>query len=336
MKKIRLNSNYIPLCITTALFFVLFAIGSISFRGFFSMQVLLNLFIDNAHLIITALGCTMVIISGGIDLSVGSVIALVAMTTAYLVTVAHMPLVPVLIIDILIGVTIGLINGVLITYFNFQPFIATLTTQFLGRGLVYLISTDTINIVDPTFVAMSEYRIPMPGNSFISLGVVIALVVLAIFIYIAHYTKFGRTIYAMGGNEQSARLMGLPVDKAKVGVYLLSGTASSIAGIVFSLYMLSGYGAHANGIQMDAAAAAVIGGTIMSGGVGYVVGTVIGVLIEGIIQTLIMFNGSLNAWWTSIAIAFLLLVFIVIQRIITIRRETKKITRKVQTIKNTL
>jgi len=300
------------------------------------MQVLLNLFIDNAHLIITALGCTMVIISGGIDLSVGSVIALVAMTTAYLVTVAHMPLVPVLIIDILIGVTIGLINGVLITYFNFQPFIATLTTQFLGRGLVYLISTDTINIVDPTFVAMSEYRIPMPGNSFISLGVVIALVVLAIFIYIAHYTKFGRTIYAMGGNEQSARLMGLPVDKAKVGVYLLSGTASSIAGIVFSLYMLSGYGAHANGIQMDAAAAAVIGGTIMSGGVGYVVGTVIGVLIEGIIQTLIMFNGSLNAWWTSIAIAFLLLVFIVIQRIITIRRETKKITRKVQTIKNTL
>lgn len=333
MKRIRLNSNNISLFITVGLFLLLFIIGSVTFTGFFSLQLILNLFIDNAHLIICALGVTMVIISGGIDLSVGSIIGLVAMVTAYSVTVLHMPILLVLMIDILVGVAIGLINGVLITYFNFQPFIATLTTQFLGRGLIYVISTDTISIQDPAFIAISEYRLPMPGNSFISVGVIIALVVLAIFIFIAHSTKFGRTIYAMGGNEQSARLMGLSVDKTKVGVYLLSGISASIAGIVFSLYMLSGYGAHANGIQMDAATAAVIGGTIMTGGVGFVVGTVVGVLIEGIIQTLIMFQGTLSAWWTSIAIAFLLLLFIVIQRIIAIRRETKKTTRSVESIK---
>jgi len=326
------NTNYVSLYITVALFLILFAIGSLSFRGFFSLQVISNLFIDNAHLMIVALGETLVIVSGGIDLSVGSVISLICMMSAYLITTLNVPLSVVLVIAILIGLLIGALNGVLVSYFGFQPFIATLTTQFLGRGLCYVISTDTINITNEAFVKISQIRIPLPGKAFISPGVVLALISLAAFVLIAHHTKFGRAVYAVGGNEQSARLMGLPVDRTKLMVYVLSGLSASIAGIAFALYMLSGYGAHASGIHLDAVAAAVIGGTIMSGGVGLVVGTLIGVLITGIIQTLIMYQGTLNAWWTSIAVAFLLLMFIVIQRFLSFRRERKKTARSVETI----
>lgn len=326
------NTNYVSLYITVALFLILFGIGSLSFRGFFSLQVISNLFIDNAHLMIVALGETLVIVSGGIDLSVGSVISLICMMSAYLITILNVPLSVVLVIAILIGLLIGALNGVLVSYFGFQPFIATLTTQFLGRGLCYVISTDTINITNEAFVKISQIRIPLPGKAFISPGVVLALISLAAFVLIAHHTKFGRAVYAVGGNEQSARLMGLPVDRTKLMVYVLSGLSASIAGIAFALYMLSGYGAHASGIHLDAVAAAVIGGTIMSGGVGLVVGTLIGVLITGIIQTLIMYQGTLNAWWTSIAVAFLLLMFIVIQRFLSFRRERKKTARSVETI----
>lgn len=329
MKKIRLNSNYIPLLITISLFLLLFIAGSVAYTGFFSLQVILNLFIDNAFLIIAALGETLVIISGGIDLSVGSIIALTTMIMAYFLTVVHMNVILVILIVLIVGLLFGLMHGVLVTYFNFQPFIATLAGMFIARGLSYVINTDTISIENPLFIAASQYRIPITGGAFISISVVIAMVVLAVFIFIAHHTKFGRTIYAMGGNEQSARLMGLPVNKTKVIVYMLSGLSSSIAGIVFAFYMLSGYGLHALGLELDAIAGAVIGGTLMTGGVGFVVGTVFGVLIEGIMQTLIMFQGTLNSWWTRIAIAALLLMFIVMQRVLVIRREAKKTIKHV-------
>lgn len=326
------NAGNVTMYITLGLFIVLFTIGSLSYRGFFSVQVFTNLFIDNSHLLVAALGETMVIISGGIDLSVGSIIALIAMSTAYLVTTLNLPIGVVLLIALLIGLLVGALNGVLVSYFEFQPFIATLTTQFLGRGLCYVISTDTINITNETFVKISQVRIPLPGKAFISVGVVIALVCIAAFYLISTRTRFGRTVYAIGGNEQSARLMGLPVDRSKLLVYVLSGLSAAVAGIIFSLYMLSGYGAHATGLHLDAIAAAVIGGTIMSGGVGSIIGTVIGVLISGIIQSLIMFQGTLNAWWTSIAVAFLLLLFIVIQRFLTIRREKRKVALPVESI----
>ncbi|NLI91945.1 MAG: hypothetical protein GX434_06950 [Peptococcaceae bacterium] len=156
------------------------------------------------------------------------------------------------------------------------------------------------------------------------MSAVIALVVLGVFIYIAHYTKFGRAVYAIGGNEQSARMMGLSVKNTIVKVYMLSGLTSAISGIIFGFYMLSGYGLHALGLELDAIAGVVIGGTLMTGGVGFVVGTMFGVLIEGIMQTLIMFQGTLNSWWTKIAIAALLLIFIVVQRVIVLRRESNK------------
>jgi galactofuranose transport system permease protein len=328
----RIKSNYTPTLITIGIFLALAIIGSFTYDNFFDSQNLLNLLIDNSFLIIVALGETLAIISGGIDLSVGSMIALISMLVAYLLTVLHFNPIIVILIAILVGILIGLLHGILITYFNFQPFIATLAGMFLTRGLSYVISTDTISIHDPLFVAISECRIPFFFDSFLSIGVVITLCMLLLFIYIAHYTQLGRTIYAMGSNEVSARLMGLQVNRTKVLVYVLSGFTSAIGGLVFSFYMLSGYGSHATGLELDAIAGTVVGGTLMTGGVGFVVGTVFGVLIEGIIQTFINFQGNLNSWWTRISIAILLLIFITVQRILLLRREHKKVMKPVEII----
>jgi len=136
----------------------------------------------------------------------------------------------------------------------------------------------------------------------------------ALGIWLAHATEFGRTVYAIGGSEASALLMGLPVARTTVLVYTFSGFCSALAGVVFTFYMLSGYGLHAVGLELDAIAAVVIGGTLLSGGVGYVAGTLFGVLILGIIQTLIAFDGSLSSWWTRIVIGALLFVFCLLQR----------------------
>ncbi len=323
MKKL-FNSKFLSLYITIFLFFVLFTIGSFLYTGFFSLQTFFNLFIDNAFLIVSASGMTMVLLIGGIDISVGSVIALTCMLSAYLLEFKNFDPVLVMVLMILMGAVFGLIQGCLIHFFKIQPFIVTLAGLFFARGMTAVISTDTINIKNKLYSDISNYRIYIYDKSFISIGVVIALVVMVITIYIAHYTRFGRSVYAIGGNEQSARLMGLPVGRTKILVYTFSGVCYAIAGIVFSFYMLSGYTLHQQGGEMDAIASAVIGGTSLAGGVGYVFGTLFGVLIQGVIQTLIMFQGTLSSWWTRIAVALLLCLFIMIQRLLTIRRDPKK------------
>ncbi|CUH96310.1 Inner membrane ABC transporter permease protein YjfF [Propionispora sp. 2/2-37] len=324
MKKLQLNYKFISLYITILLFALLFAAGSVLYTGFFSLQVLLNMLIDNAFLIITALGMTFVLIIGGIDLSVGAVIALVCMLSAHLLE--HVQLSPFIVIPLmlLLGVFFGLGQGVLIHYFKIQPFIVTLGGMFLARGLCYVISIDTIMITDPFYQMVSTYRIPLPFDTSITISVLIALLTLLGALYLANFTKFGRTAYAIGGSEQSAVLMGLPVARTKILVYALNGFCSTLAGIVFSFYMLSGYGLHTVGLEMDAIASAVIGGTPLTGGAGFMTGTLFGVLIQGVIQTLIMFQGTLSSWWTKIAIAALLCIFIVLQRLIISRKDSRK------------
>jgi simple sugar transport system permease protein len=324
MKKLRVNAKYVPLLITLLLFVVLFTAGSIKYPSFFSLQVFFNLFIDNAYLIILAIGMTFVLIIGGIDLSVGSVLCLVCMATAYLVENKGMNPFLVMLMMIILGAVYGLVQGCLIQFFKMQPFIVTLAGLFLGRGAAAWISIETINITNNTYNEIAHYRVRLIGDNFISIGAVIAFIVLVLAIYILHYTKFGRAAYAIGGNEQSALLMGLPVTRTKVLVYTLNGICSSLAGIVFSFYMLSGYSLHGQGMELDAIASAVIGGTLLTGGVGYVVGSLFGALTQGIIQNLIMFDGNLNSWWTKIAVAALLCLFIVIQRLLVARRDVQK------------
>jgi galactofuranose transport system permease protein len=316
----RITPKMLPLAATISLFILMAALGSVFYTGFFSAQVFLNLLIDNAFLCIVAVGMTFVILSGGIDLSVGSVIALTTMVSAYLVEKQHWS--PVLVISpvLLMGTLFGALMGVLIQRFRLQPFIVTLAGMFLARGLCYVISIDSISITDPVYTALAQWRMPLWDDASLSFGALLALVVLAAAMFIAHSTQFGRTVYAIGGNEQSAVLMGLPVRSTLVGVYTLSGFCSALAGVVFTLYTLSGYGLHAVGLELDAIAAVVIGGTLLSGGVGYVFGTLFGVLILGIIQTLITFDGSLSSWWTRIVIGALLFVFCLLQRLFEARK----------------
>jgi galactofuranose transport system permease protein len=218
------------------------------------------------------------------------------------------------------GTAFGAFMGWLIERFQLQPFIVTLAGMFLARGLCYLISIDSISITDPVYTAISQARIPLWSDAAITVGALIALAMFAVGVWLAHATEFGRTVYAIGGSRASAVLMGLPVARTTVLVYTFSGFCSALAGVAFTFYMLSGYGLHAVGLELDAIAAVVIGGTLLSGGVGYVFGTLFGVLILGIIQTLIAFDGSLSSWWTRIVIGALLFVFCLLQRAFEARR----------------
>jgi ribose/xylose/arabinose/galactoside ABC-type transport system permease subunit len=314
-RRLLANSRNLPVLVTLALFIVMFGLGSVAFPGFFSLQNFLNLFIDNAYLLILAVGMTFVIISGGIDLSVGSMLALAGMVSASLLEKAHMSPLFVIPLVLLMGTALGLFMGYLIQTFDLPPFIITLAGLYLARGLCYVVSLFTIAVQNPFFQAVAHAQVNFVGNSFLSPGALIAIAVVLIGFFVARYTKFGRTVYAIGGSEQSALLMGLPVARTKIAVYALSGLCSALGGIVFTFYTLSGYGLNGSGMELDTIAAVVIGGTLLTGGVGNIFGTVLGVLVYGIIQVLIVFQGTLNSWWTRIVIGFLVFVFCFLQRI---------------------
>jgi ribose/xylose/arabinose/galactoside ABC-type transport system permease subunit len=318
--KLRVGQNNIIILSTLLLLVVLYGAGSVMYTGFFSWQVFFNLFIDNAYLIIVATGMAFVIITGGIDLSVASVVALVSIVSASLLEQGASPYL-VIAVSLVIGILFGAFQGYIIMRFDLHPWIVTLAGMFLARGISYLISTESIVINDGLYKSISKYKIHLFGSNFITISVVIALVVVAIGIYVSKYTSFGRAVYAIGGNERSSVLMGLPVARTTVLVYTLSGFCSALGGIVFTFYMLSGYSLHLMGMEMDAIAACVIGGILLTGGFGYIMGPMFGVLCSGIIQTIVMFQGTLSSWWTKIAIGFLLFLFILLQRIIVMRRE---------------
>ncbi|MCW5952631.1 MAG: sugar ABC transporter permease YjfF [Propionibacteriaceae bacterium] len=308
-----------PVLVTALLFVAIYLVAGFRYRGFFSGQVVLNLFIDNAYLIVLAVGMTFVILTGGIDLSVGAVVALSTMIAASLLQTGWSPAAVILLILVLTSV-LGLAVGLMIHVFGVQPFIASLAAMFLARGLCYIISNTSITINDDFFVAMATTRIPLGPGLSITPSVIIAIAVAAAAVWVLQYTRFGRTTYAIGGGEQSGMLMGLPVARTKVLVYVISGFCSGLAGILFAFYTLSGYSLTAVGTELDAIAAVVIGGTLLTGGYGFVLGSVLGVLVLGLIQTIITFEGTLSSWWTKIFIGALLLVFIILQKVLTSRR----------------
>jgi simple sugar transport system permease protein len=313
-----MNRRLLPLSITILLFAGMAAFGAFRYDGFLSPQVFLNLLIDNAFLCVVAVGMTLVILTGGIDLSVGSVIALTTMVSAALLQAGWNPYAAMALV-LLLGAAFGALQGLLIQRFALEPFIVTLAGMFLARGCCYLISTESIPIDDPTYTAIAQARIPVGFGASLTVGALIALATVLVAMRVAHSTQFGRTVYAIGGGESSARLMGLSVASTKIGVYLLSGLCAALGGVIMTFYMLSGYSLHAVGLELDAIAAVVIGGTLLSGGVGYVAGTLFGVLILGIIQTLIAFDGTLSSWWTKIVVGVLLLLFCLLQRLFEAR-----------------
>ncbi len=323
MVRLRLDAQTTPSWVAVGLFALMFAGGSLAYDGFFAGQVFLNLLIDNAFLLVVAIGMTFVILSGGIDLSVGSVVALTTMLLAWGVERAHLS--PWLLVPLLLagGALYGAAMGWIVQRFEIPAFIVTLAGMFFARGLCYLVSIDSIAITDPVLAGWSQARLPVGPMGEVSPGVVVAAVALAAAVWLAHGTPFGRTVYAIGGNERSALLMGLPVARTRIAVYAISGLCAALGGVLFGTYTLSGYGLHAQGLELDAIAATVIGGALLTGGVGYVAGTVTGVLMLGVIQTLIMFDGTLSSWWTRIAIGALLGLFCVLQRAIELLQRAR-------------
>lgn len=319
MKKLA-SAPWFTSAATVVLLVAMLLAGGQAYDGFLSLQVMLNLLIDNAFLLVLAIGMGVVILSGGIDLSVGAVLALATMVAAWLLQVAQWPPLAVIALVLLGGALFGGAMGAIIHFFRLQPFIVTLAGMFLARGLCYLISIESITIEDPLFVAMSQTQLPFLGG-FLSPGAVIAVGMLLLAVWMAHYSSFGRAVYAIGGNEQSAAMMGLAVGRTKVLVYAFSGLCAALGGLLFSFYMLSGYGLHAQGTELDAIAAVVIGGTLLTGGYGYILGALSGVLVLGTIQTLIAFDGTLSSWWTKIVIGALLFVFCVVQRLMGFRQK---------------
>ncbi|MCW4456659.1 galactofuranose ABC transporter, permease protein YjfF [Microbacterium sp. MPKO10] len=312
------NPKYGPVIVTGLLLVGMFIYGMSQYRGFTNPQIVVNLLIDNAHLVVLAVGMTFVILTAGIDLSVGAVLALATMMTASMAQ-SGLPA-GVIIPLILVSTTVlGLLVGVMVHYFDIQPFIATLAAMFLARGLCYVISAKSISIEAPFFTMMGQTRLRVFGLS-ITPSVIVAVLVVIIAVILLRYTRFGRTVYAIGGSEASSTLMGLPVARTKVLVYAISGFCSGLAGVLYTFYTLSGYALTAVGTELDAIAAVVIGGTLLTGGYGSVLGSVLGVLVLGTIQTLITFDGTLTSWWTKIFIGALLLIFIVLQKVLTLRR----------------
>ncbi|RIV37589.1 galactofuranose ABC transporter, permease protein YjfF [Micromonospora radicis] len=314
----RLPRRHVPVLVTLALLLVMYGVGVSQYRAFSNVQVIFNVFIDNGFLLVVAVGMTFVILTGGIDLSVGSVVAMTAMVSAWLLQ-SGLPAPLVLVIALLIGPTLGFLMGCAIHFFEIQPFIVTLAGMFFARGMCTFISGASIPITDGFWTTMSQYRIGDPRGNFVSVSVLIAFAVVLVAAYVLAYTRLGRNVYAIGGNPQSALLMGLPLGRTRIAVYTISGLCSAIGGILLSFYTLSGAPLIAIGMELDVIAAVVIGGTVLTGGAGYIFGTVLGVLVLGVIQTLITFDGSLNSWWTKIVIGGLLFAFILFQRLIGIR-----------------
>ena len=313
----RVRGRYLSPIASLVLFVIMFAtvIGRYDFAS--PTQVFLNLLVDNAYLIVLAVGMTFVILTGGIDLSVGSVVALSTVIVATTLK-AGWPMPLAVGTVLVVGPLLGLLMGLVIEYFDVQPFIVTLAGMFLARGLCYVISVDTLPINDPTLRAFGLNYVYLYEDKFIRWTVVIALVVVVVAVYVLHETRFGRTVYAVGGNRQSAQLMGLNASRARVSVYAISGLCASLAGLLLAVQKLSGYSLNGIGLELDAIAAAVIGGVLLSGGVGFVLGSLIGVLVLGTIETFVTAE-NLDSYWTRIMTGVLLLMFVLVQRLLVRR-----------------
>ncbi|MBO9591080.1 galactofuranose ABC transporter, permease protein YjfF [Devosia sp.] len=311
-----MNRSLRPLLATALIFAIAYALAVMQFPSMFSTRVLGNFLTDNAFLGIAAVGMTFVILSGGIDLSVGAVIGFTGVLVAVLITWAGMHPLFAFAIAIIVAGTFGATMGLAIHYLQVPAFIVTLAGMFLARGGASVITRDSVPIYHEFYAWISDLTIRLPGGGRLSF---IGLTMVAIFIVgalIAHRTKFGSYVYALGGNPVSASLMGVPVARTTVAIYTLSSVLAAISGIVFSLYTSAGYPLAAVGVELDAISAVVIGGTILTGGYGFVLGTFIGVMLLGLVQTYIIFDGTLSSWWTKIVIGILLFLFIVLQRLI--------------------
>jgi simple sugar transport system permease protein len=321
LAKLKPSPQTIPLLASIGVLILLYLGGCVAFDNFGSLRVLINLFGDNAFLGVAAVGVTFVILSGGIDLSVGAVVAFTGVFVASLIGQGWHP-VAAIVLSVALGAGFGAVMGGLIHVFALPPFLITLGGMFLARGLSFVVHPESLSIdhafygdfISQTLSVQVSRKLSIPFTAFVLVAVVLAAAALS------RWSRFGRNVRAIGSSEASARLMGVPIGQTKILVYTFGGALSALGGVVATFYMQSGNPASFVGLELDAIAAAVIGGTLLRGGVGFIPGTLVGVLILGLIQTLIIFQGTLNSWWTRIAVGGLLFVFILLQQLTARRR----------------
>ena len=311
----------VPVLATAVVLAVAWIAGALAYPGFASWGVARNLFVDNAFLGVAAIGATFVILAGGIDLSVGAVMALTSILVATLVERAGVHPLSAMAIAVAVATGFGWLQGTLIQRFQLPAFLVTLAGMFFARGAAFMVQPQSLGMKHP-FVAATlndamTLNLPLgPHGMTLPLTTFIFLAAACVAWFVLRQTRIGRSIYAIGDDEHAASLMGVPVARTRVAVFALSGFISGLAGVVFCLAQQSGDPAACKGLELDAIAAVVIGGTLLRGGVGSVTGTVLGVLILGIIQTLITFQGDLSSWWTRIVVGALVLLFVGLQRVI--------------------
>ena len=329
----RTSDTNLLLTITIVVFFLMY-LGAILIQGegFLKPQTFFNILNANAALIITSCGMSIVMICGGIDISVGGVVALVSMSCAVFLDFHNGSILGAIGIALAIGLAFGLIQGFLVAYLDIQPFIVTLAGMFFARGMTTIVHTAPFNVENEAFVKLKDTRVIVPGfgsvnklgnyvNAYVEIGVVVAiLIVIALFITL-RWTKLGRSFYAVGGNAQSALMLGINVRRTKFISHLICGVLAGVAGFVYFMHVGSGSASHASGMEMNAIASSIIGGTMLTGGVGNIIGTLFGVLSLSTIQNIVSSAGLDQAWWTGITIAAMLCIFLLIQSVVMAQKK---------------
>lgn len=328
------NSNLL-FAIAAVIFVLMYGIAILRYpRSFLQYQTFFDLFSLNAPLIIITLGLSIVMIGGGIDISVGAVTGLVTMCCAVFLESGTGNVGGSMLLALGIGVGFGLLQGFLISYLEIQPFIITLAGMFLANGLLTTIHKDPLNVTVPAFVSLRDLEIVVPwlgtsnrlGN-FIPLeikpGAVVVLILVALLVALMKWSRFGRNLYAVGGNNQSALMLGINVKRTKFYSYVLCGSLSGIAGFVFIMTTGAGNVGNAAGFEMKAIAASIIGGTMLTGGVGNLIGSPVGALTLLTINELIR-AGGVTSNLQAIASGMLLCIFIVLQSIVVWLRGTHR------------
>jgi simple sugar transport system permease protein len=312
--------------VTLMVLLALYAFCAAQFPFVLSGRVIGNLLTDNAFLGMLAVGMTVVIISGGIDLSVGSVMAFTSVLLSLTITKWGIDPLLAFVIALTIGTAFGAVQGAAVHLLKAPAFIVTLAGMFLARGGCFLLTEDSIPIVSQAYSALNDTSVPLPGGGRLSLGAIVLIVSIFFAFILLRRMKFGSNVYALGGDARAAELMGVRVGRTTVAIYAFSGFMAAGGGVLYSLYTQSGYPLAAVGIELDAIAATIIGGTLLSGGYGSVIGTGFGVLILGLIQLYVTLQGTLSSWVAKIATGVLLLFFIAAQRLFTASSSSSRLS----------
>ena len=333
-----ISSTSLLLTITICAFVAMYLLAMIIWGGgFLNPQQFFDIFNNNAYLIVISCGLSVVMIGAGIDISVGGMIALVTMTCVVFLEDHGCGVVGSMLLALGMGLAIGVIQGFCVSYLKIQPFIVTLAGMFFARGMTTIVSSIPRTVTNEAFLAIKNLRIVIPGigsygkaGNFIPVriepGVIIALlIVLAIWV-VSKWTRFGRNLYAVGGNSQSALMLGINVKRTRFFSYVISGLLAGIAGYIYLLHTGAGNASNATAAEMQAIAASIIGGTLLTGGVGSVIGTLFGVLSLKTISNIVIASGLREPYWQSITTGLMLCFFILLQSVILSIRKKRGIS----------